>query len=48
MNYAGAGGGVVDALVGQGVQGLVVAGTGNGTVHQVLESALHKANAQGV
>lgn len=48
MNYAGAGGAVVDALVAQGVQGLVVAGTGNGTVHQALEAALLKAQAQGV
>ena len=48
MNYAGVGGDLVDALVAQGVQGLVVAGTGNGTVHQVLESALLKAKAQGV
>ena len=48
MNYAGVGGNLVDALVTQGVQGLVVAGMGNGTVHQVLESALLKAKAQGV
>ena len=48
MNYAGVDGGLVDAMVGQGVQGLVVAGTGNGTVHQVLEASLLKATAQGV
>jgi L-asparaginase len=48
MNYAGANGAVVDALVAQGVQGLVVAGTGNGTVHVALEAALLKAQAQGV
>jgi L-asparaginase len=48
MNYAGAGGALVDALVALGVQGLVVAGTGNGTVHQALEAALLKAQAQGV
>ena len=48
LNYAGVDGGLVDALVGQGVQGLVVAGTGNGTVHQVLEASLLKATAQGV
>ena len=48
MNYAGASGLLVDALVVQGVQGLVVAGTGNGTVHQALEVALRSAQAQGI
>lgn len=48
MNYAGADGALVDALLALGVQGLVVAGTGNGTVHQVLEAALMKAVGQGV
>ena len=48
MSYAGADGGLVDALVAQGVQGLVVAGTGNGTVHQAMESALLVAQANGV
>ena len=48
MNYAGASGELVDALVAQGVRGLVVAGTGNGTVHQSLHAALLAAQAQGV
>lgn len=48
MNYAGASGALVDALVAQGVQGLVVAGTGNGTVHHALEAALLKAQTGGV
>ena len=48
MNYAGANGMLVDALLALGVQGLVVAGTGNGTVHQVLEVALMKAAGQGI
>jgi L-asparaginase len=48
MNYAGASGAVVDALLAQGVQGLVVAGTGNGTLHYALEAALLKARAAGV
>ena len=48
MNYAGASGLVVDALVAQGVQGLVVAGTGNGTLHHDLEAALLQAQAGGV
>lgn len=48
MNYAGASGAVVDALVKDGVQGLVVAATGNGTLHHALEAALVKAQAAGV
>lgn len=48
MSYAGANGAVVDALVSRGVQGLVVAGTGNGTVHQSLEAALLSAQVRGV
>jgi L-asparaginase len=48
MNYAGAGGALVDALFAQGVRGLVVAGTGNGTVHHTLEAALLQAQAKGV
>lgn len=47
-SYAGVGGAVVGALVAQGIQGLVVASTGNGTVHHVLEAALVKAQAQGI
>jgi L-asparaginase len=38
----------VHALVAAGVQGLVVAGTGNGTVHQALLAALQQAKDQGV
>jgi L-asparaginase len=48
MNHAGAGGAIVQALVQDGVRGLVVAGTGNGTVHQALEDALLRAQQQGV
>lgn len=48
MNYVGASGWVVDALVERGVQGLVVAGTGNGTVHHELEAALQRAHDMGV
>ena len=48
LSYAGASGAVVEALVAQGVQGLVVAGTGNGTIHHELEVALLKAMAGGV
>ena len=38
----------VDALVGAGVHGIVVAATGNGTVHAVLESALQRAVSAGI
>lgn len=48
MSHAGAGGAMVDALVDQGVEGLVVAGTGNGSVHHDLEAALHRAQLCGV
>ena len=48
MNHAGAGGAIVQALRAQGVQGLVVAGTGNGSLHQELEAALLVAQAAGV
>ncbi len=48
MNYVGANGAVVDALLAQGVQGLVVAATGNGTLHHALEAALLQAQAAGV
>src|SRR5690606_3996956 len=51
---AGADGRVVTALLAQGshaenaLQGLVVAGTGHGTVHQGLARALAQAEQQGV
>ncbi len=48
MNYAGASGAVVDALCHAGVQGLVVAATGNGTLHHDLEAALLRAQSQSV
>ena len=48
MSYAGAGGAIVDALVAQGVDGLVVAATGNGTLHHELQAALRQAQAHGV
>lgn len=53
MNYAGCGGEVVDALLcpREGVaplRGLVVAGTGNGTIHLDLEAALRRAVLAGV
>ena len=48
MSYAGATGALVDVLVRDGVQGIVVAATGNGTLHHVLESALLRAQTAGV
>ncbi len=57
MNYAGASGAIVDALLARPnaspldaapVLGLVVAGTGNGTIHHDLEAALIRAQAAGV
>jgi L-asparaginase len=48
FNHAGAGGALVDALLAQRVAGIVVAGTGNGTLHRELEAALRRAQAAGV
>ena len=48
MSYAGASGAIVQALVAQGVQGLVVAATGNGTIHHALKAALLEAQTSGV
>lgn len=47
-SHAGVDPRTVLALVQQGVQGLVVAGTGNGTVHASLQAALQEAQAAGV
>jgi L-asparaginase len=41
-------GALVDALCAQGVQGIVVAGTGNGTVHRELLAALQRAQQRGL
>jgi L-asparaginase len=48
FNHAGAGSALVDALVAQRVDGIVAAGTGNGTLHRDLEAALRRAQAGGV
>ena len=47
-SHAGAGPRAVRALLDAGIRGLVVACTGNGTVHEDLEPALLQAVAQGV
>lgn len=48
LSHAGADGAIVRALVADGVQGLVVAGTGNGTLHQALHAALVQAQQRGL
>ncbi len=47
-NHAGAGSRTVDALVAAGVHGLVVAGTGNGSLNATMEQALLRAMERGV
>ncbi|TDV17163.1 asparaginase [Paraburkholderia caballeronis] len=47
-SYAGVSRVAVDALVVAGVRGIVVAGTGNGSLHATLQQALADAAAQGV
>lgn len=52
MSHAGANGAVIDALLQSGsaepVRGLVLAATGNGTLHHALEAAALKAQDEGV
>jgi len=53
MSYAGISGAVVDAVLQAAsgtspLRGLVIAATGNGTIHVDLEAALRRAQAQGV
>jgi len=47
-SHAGASGALVRLAVAAGVRGLVVAGTGNGTLHHALEAALLQAQRDGV
>lgn len=48
VSHAGANGRFVEALVDSGVRGIVVACTGNGTLHRELEEALKRASTAGV
>lgn len=48
MNHAGSDGRIVRALLAQGVDGLIAAGTGNGTLSNALDAALREAQAAGV
>lgn len=47
-SHAGARAATLDALVAAGARGIVLAGTGNGTVHAALRAAAQRAQAQGV
>ena len=48
LSHAQADGRTVDALVAAGTRGIVIAGTGNGSVHRSLKAAAQRASAQGV
>lgn len=48
LNHADADGRLVDLLVHDGVDGLIAAGTGNGTLHRGLDAALRRAQDRGV
>jgi len=48
LNHAGADGRLVHALLVAGVDGIVAAGTGNGTLSQPLEASLREAESRGV
>ncbi len=47
-SHAGSRGAVIDALVAAGAGGIVIAGTGNGSVHAALREAAQRAVAAGV
>jgi L-asparaginase len=47
-SHAGAGGSLVRAVCADGVDGIVVAATGNGTVHAEMQATLIDAQSQGV
>jgi len=48
VSYAGASRAAIDAFVAIGVKGLVIAGTGNGSLHSTLQQAVVDAVKQGV
>ncbi|THU01045.1 asparaginase [Lampropedia puyangensis] len=47
-SHAGCDAYLIDALLASGCNGVLVAGTGNATLHHALEAALHKAAAAGL
>jgi L-asparaginase len=48
LNHAAADGRIIDLLLAQGLEGLVLAGTGNGTLSEALEAAALRACEAGV
>jgi len=48
FSHAGTSAALLDAAVREGARGIVIAGTGNGTVHANLLAAAHRAGQQGV
>ena len=48
LSHAHADGRIIDALVAAGTRGIVIAGTGNGSVHRGLKAAAQRALGQGV
>ncbi len=48
LSHGGVGGTLLDAAVAAGASGVVIAGTGNGTVHENLVQAARRAQARGV
>ncbi len=48
VSHAGADGGIVRAACAAGAKGIVVAATGNGTLHRAIEQAAEEAQASGV
>jgi len=47
-SHAGASGALIDALARSGAKGIVIAASGNGTVHEAIERALHDAQWSGI
>ena len=48
ISHAGASADVFDAVAASGVAGIVIAGTGNGSVHHAFEAAAQRARAKGL
>ncbi|CAF3008877.1 unnamed protein product, partial [Rotaria sp. Silwood2] len=48
MSYAEASRAAIDAFVASGAKGIVIAGTGDGTIHRSLQQAAIDAVKQGV
>jgi L-asparaginase len=48
ISHAGVSGAWLDALLESGLDGLVIAGTGNGTIHRSLEAPIRRAGERGI